>query len=481
MDGSLKVLLVEDDADFANLVERSLRKFNSRFRVETIASGDSCIEKITADDAAYEAIILDYQLPEFDGLAVLQKIRQMDLDTPVVMVSGEGSEVVAVEALKKGACDYLVKDRNFLSILPTMLQKTIEKHQLELKLRESRRKYQNMFDGISDIIYQVDHNYHLISANKSFAEHCKTDFRDLIGKKCHEMFFDSTEPCTDCPAKDTFKTSVSRSVEKSHQNEVFEMRSYPIFNSDEQVESVAVYSKDITEQKTLQKSLIQHEKLATIGLLASGVAHEIRNPLNIIETARYYLAEFLKDQDSDIKEKLEIISKNVRRTSNIISNLLEFSRNSDNAQDNININRLIESTVSLIGKELTAKNIEFQFSPADTYFAFFSIDALKQVLLNIIINSVQAMPAGGTLTVDIEKKDLETIHIHVTDSGDGIPPENLPHIFSPFFTTKEVGEGTGLGLYIAHMILEREGGSIEVRSEVNQGTTFTVSLPATSC
>jgi polar amino acid transport system substrate-binding protein len=478
MDGSLRVLLVEDDIDYAKLVKKRLRNFNPQFQIETTSSADSCMEKISSKEHVYEAIILDYQLPEYDGLDILGRIKHEGIDVPVVMVSGQGSEMVAVEALKKGAYDYLIKDKNFLSVLPNVLQKTIEKHQLELMLRESRQKYQNMFDGISDIIYQVDQDYQIISANKSFADHCRTEPRNLIGRKCHEVSFNLKQPCTDCPVKDAIGSMSSKSVEKSHEGQVFEMKSYPIFNSDKHVESVAVYSKNITEKKTLEKSLIQSEKLATIGLLASGVAHEIRNPLNIIETARYYLTEFLKDQDSDITEKLEIIGKNVRRTSKIISNLLEFSRNSDNEREAINLNRLIESTVSLIGKELTAKNIEFVFDCGSTHFAHFSIDAIKQVLLNVIINSIQAMPNGGCLTVKIDQETTDAIDIHISDTGVGISSEDLPHIFSPFFTTKEVGVGTGLGLYISHMILAREGGEIKAHSQTDKGTTFTVSLPA---
>jgi polar amino acid transport system substrate-binding protein len=244
------------------------------------------------------------------------------------------------------------------------------------------------------------------------------------------------------------------------------------------LESIAVYSKNITEKKGLEKSLIQSEKLATIGLLASGIAHELRNPLNIIETARYYIDEFLPEKNNDIAAKLEIISKNVKRASKIINSLLEYSRHSEYEHESIDLEKLVSNTLSLIEKEFVVKNIEYIFEGKPKTVAYFSLDSLKQVLLNVIINAVQAMPNGGQLAISVNKNSADSVDIKISDTGIGIPEENLPQLFSPFFTTKEVGVGTGLGLYVSHMIIEREGGKIRVDSKLDEGTTFTISLPA---
>jgi PAS domain S-box-containing protein len=604
MDSKIRVLLVEDDLDQAELVENSLQGFDSRFEVETIHTGDACLKKLSDND--YEVIILDYKLPVLNGLEILNQFTKQGIDTPVVVVSGQGNEQIAVDALKNGAYDYIVKDASYLSVLPKVVQKTIEKYHLERKLRESERKYHNIFekandaifiinplnfilvevnikatemtrfnkeelftkqfmdlypedqktnakhvihktlaegsyrddnltiftkdghlvpvdinasvihigqykyilgiirnitekkhlqslilnskkrlqatfDGITDIIYQVNRDFEIIMANKKFAEICGTQPEKLIGKKCYESFYNCKTICDECPARVTFETREPKYLEKTVNDQIYENWSYPIFSESGEIESVAIYCKNVTEKKILEKTLIQSEKLATIGLLSSGIAHELRNPLNIIETARYYIQEFSNELKPDAKGKLDIIGRNVQRASKIINNLLEFSRQSEHEREQINLNKLIESTIALIGKELTAKKVEFFFESSGDYCTYFSVDSLKQVLLNIIINAIQAMPNGGKLAIEIGQANEKWIDIKITDTGTGIPEEILPHIFSPFFTTKEVGVGTGLGLYIAHIMIRRDGGEIKVKSKVGRGTTFTISLPAKNC
>lgn len=489
MDGPLKILLVEDDPDQANLIQKRLRNYNSHIEVETVFSGKDCLRKLTRNH--YETIILDYSLPEYDGIEILNRIKQTGIDAPVIIVSANGNEKIAVEALKRGAHDYLVKDSGYLTLLPKAVERAIEKNLVDIKLRKSERKnrelfekvlesknrLQTMFDGIEDIIYEVNKDYEIIRANKKFAELCNSQPENLIGKKCYDVYF-NCESCGGCPVKATLDSLKPHSVEKTNGADVYDTRSYPIFNVDRKLESVAVYSKNITEKRGLEKSLIQSEKLATIGLLASGIAHELRNPLNVIETARYYIDQFLPEKSNDISAKLEIISKNVKRASKIINSLLEYSRHSEYENESIDLEKLVADTMALIEKEFIARNIEYIFEGKPNTFAYFNMDSLKQVLLNIIINAIQAMPNGGQLVISIKKSREKSVDIQISDTGVGIPEENLPRLFSPFFTTKEVGVGTGLGLYVSHMIIEREGGKILVDSKLNEGTTFTISLPS---
>jgi len=595
----LRILVVEDDVDQANLVQKCLERSPGSFEVETVSSGRNCVALLSK--RSYEAVILD-QSGEESILELLQEISQQTEHPPVVVVSKNGNEQAALQALKTGAYDYLVKDAGFLAVLPKVIQQSIEKHNLEAKLRDSEKRYksmfeyasdailvieseslqiveandkaaemfeikksdllanaflnlfpkreqrrvgyalvqtqnhsifstdeiaivsnsnkdvlpveislkkveleesvllctirniadkkrlqdlilnskrrlQNTFDGIKDIICQVDHDYNIVLANKMFSQFAGVAPEDLVGRKYYELFCGQEEPCTDCPVVRTLKTQDTASAEKSRNGLVYELWSYPIWGNKGRLESVAIYAKNVTAKIKLEKTLIQSEKLATIGLLASGIAHELRNPLNVIETARYYIDEFLANKNQDIGAKLNIIRKNVQRSSKIINNLLEFSRHSEHAKERIDLNGLVESTVALIKKELEAKNICYQFEAAEQFAAYFSIDSLKQVLLNLIINAIQAMQTGGSLTIGIQRSLPEWVEISVTDTGEGISQDILPQIFSPFFTTKEVGEGTGLGLYITHMIVERDGGKIDVNSEQGAGTTFVISLP----
>ncbi|MFQ5639223.1 MAG: nitrogen regulation protein NR(II) [bacterium] len=341
---------------------------------------------------------------------------------------------------------------------------------------QSLASVQQLLEGSPQAVCQVNRELEICWVNRAFAELMDSNSEHLIGKKYCEVLCDPRVQCEKCPAGLLFETGQTQCIEKKHNGRILNITSKPVCSDDEAGLFAAIYVTDITQTRSLEQSLIQSEKLATLGLLSSGIAHDIRNPLNVIETARYFLSEFLKEKSPEVRDKLEMIRKNVRRSDKIIDNLLRFARKSEHDKELINLTQLINSTVALIGMDLTTKNIEFEFDRQHNIFAFFSIDSLKQVLLNIIMNAVQAMPGGGRLIVKVEKC-AEDIEIHITDTGIGILEENLQKIFEPLFTTKEKGVGTGLGLYISKMILERQGGHIRVKSQPSKGTTFTISLP----
>lgn len=352
-----------------------------------------------------------------------------------------------------------------------------DKQNLQRLILNSKRRLQSTFDGITDIIFQVNEDFEIIIANRQFAQYANMKPEDVVGRRYSELLCDRGEPCDDCPVVRTTRTLEPCSVEKTRNGLITELWSYPIFDEVDKLESIAVYCKNITEKKQLEKTLIQSEKLSTIGLLASGIAHELRNPLNVIETARYYINEFLAQKDPDITAKLEIIRSNVQRSSKIINNLLEFSRQSEHTRETIDLRAILETTISLVKKELDAQNIDLVLNADRSCLAYFSINSLKQVVLNLLINAIQAMPAGGRLIIALGETTDGWVDIKISDTGSGIAAEHLPHIFSPFFTTKNAGEGTGLGLYITHMIIERDGGKISVESQEGLGTTFMISLP----
>lgn len=249
-----------------------------------------------------------------------------------------------------------------------------------------------------------------------------------------------------------------------------------------QGDKVLLVMDDITEQRAWQRQLVQSEKLAGLGQLSAGIAHELRTPLNAINVAAYCVADSLKDPNPDLEEMeecLTVIQRNVARAEKIITALMQFARPSEDQLVAVDINELLETTLAILNKSFADADVEVQTRLNGAPPVRCRPDTVKQALLNIIVNGVQAMPEGGRLTLTTFYNEPERmVCLEVTDTGQGIPPEHLEHIFQPFFTTKTTDQGTGLGLTIAQTAVEADGGRILVCSEVGRGTTFTIQLPA---
>ncbi len=234
---------------------------------------------------------------------------------------------------------------------------------------------------------------------------------------------------------------------------------------------------DVSDRKNLESQLIQSEKMAAIGQLAAGIAHEIRNPLGIIMNALYDLGEILTVDNPEVREDLQIAKDEIIRAQEIITNLLEFSRESSADMEEVNLNDLLRRTLRLMHKYLQTNNVRVLTSFGKVGACIANQNALRQVFLNLITNAVQAMPNGGELRIRTQRTPEKTVIIECGDSGVGISPQHINNIFNPFFTTKEPGQGTGLGLSVVHSIIKRYHGKITVQSKPNAGTTFLIELP----
>ncbi|HZK13314.1 MAG TPA: ATP-binding protein [Desulfobaccales bacterium] len=235
----------------------------------------------------------------------------------------------------------------------------------------------------------------------------------------------------------------------------------------------------------LDERLLQSQKLAAIGELSAGIAHEINNPLAIIRQEAEWMQHLLKKLgDGDRKELVELqgsvhqIVQQVDRCTEITRNLLDFARKRDPVIQAVEVNRIIENMTMLVEKEAKHKNITIVRRYDETLPVIYS-DApqLRQVILNFLTNATHAIGKDGVVTITTRLSNADAVDIAISDTGCGIPEENLQKVFDPFFTTKPPGQGTGLGLSICHGIILRLGGRIAVESTVGQGTEFTITLP----
>ena len=237
--------------------------------------------------------------------------------------------------------------------------------------------------------------------------------------------------------------------------------------------------RDISELARLQKQLLQSEKLSSVGRLASGVAHEINNPLTGILTYGHFLKK-KADEINLVQEYSEKIVNETMRCRKIIRGLLDFARQTEPEKKLTDINKIVKDTLILAEHQAAMKKVKI-LTELNEQLPMITVDAnqIQEVFMNIVLNALDAMPGGGLLTISSNSIVAgRYIEIKFTDTGCGIPTENLNKLFDPFFTTKKVGEGTGLGLSVSYGIIEKHNGTIEVQSEVGKGSTFAVKLPA---
>ena len=244
--------------------------------------------------------------------------------------------------------------------------------------------------------------------------------------------------------------------------------------------TLAVAINRMLDELTIrQQQLLQSRKMAAVGTLTSGVAHELNNPLNNISLTVETLLDDFDDMEAERKKTLlEDIFTQVQRASATVRNLLDFTRKDQPVFTVLSVPDLLQASLKLVGNELALARVEATVDvAADLPRVNGNPRNLEQVFLNLFLNAMEAMPSGGTLKITATRRE-DFVRVAVQDSGSGIAPEHLEQVFEPFFTTKEAGEGTGLGLSVSYSIVEKHGGRLEVESQPGRGTTFTVTLPA---
>lgn len=248
---------------------------------------------------------------------------------------------------------------------------------------------------------------------------------------------------------------------------------------DEITRLIASFNKMVDELESRQEQLVQSRKLASIGTFTSGIAHELNNPLNNISiTAEDLMLNYHDMPEREMDELIGDILSQADRASQVVKNLLEFSRTEQPSLKNLDLKEVIEQTIRFIRNQLVVSHIRMEKDIDDDLpFVRGKRQDLQQAFVNILSNAIHAMPGGGIISIRAYRGPGGYASIDFSDTGTGIKPEDLKHIFDPFYTTKEPGQGTGLGLSLVYSIIRTHGGHIEVKSEPENGTTFSVYLP----
>ncbi len=329
---------------------------------------------------------------------------------------------------------------------------------------ENKKALEATFNSITDIIMLVDENYNIVESNKILY-----DFISEMSYKIEDLI-----SIIKGIIENTFSENISKTSEVEIHNKILKINTFPVEYKKNNTEYIVVLIKDITNDKIVEAKLLRENKMISIGQLASGVAHEIRNPLGIIRNNCYLLKDNVTVEE--VHDCVKSIESNVDRASNIITNLLNFARISDDNLEHINIRNFIENIVKLQYKILQLKNVEIKIDCDINLICYINGESLKHVFINLISNAVDAIHENGKIIINCYVES-HSLFIDFKDNGEGIKEDALKDIFNPFYTTKPIGEGTGLGLYITYNEIKKNNGDISVESKLGIGTCFHIKIP----
>ncbi|WP_027716016.1 nitrogen regulation protein NR(II) [Desulfuromonas sp. TF] len=370
-------------------------------------------------------------------------------------------------------------------------QKIQELEAANIGLRAKKSELQAVFDAISDGLIVFDHRAVIQHRNHVCARLFPA--QTLVGKGCRHIFHkDRSRAPESCPveralAGESCQVSItfSRDEEGKSLPRHFDISATTIEDPSGSNRAL-LFLRDVTEKRTQELQLMQAEKMSSLGVLAAGVAHEINNPLNSVAGyAEALLRRFRDAPDLAVDPRLEdfqgylnVIIREAYRCKGVIDGLLSFSRKSDGTISAVDVNELMKEVLELLRHKSRYDKVSIDFDGcADPPVVKGDAAALRQVFLNLVLNAVQAIDGPGLVAISTAVKGDEVV-VRVRDTGSGIAPETLDQIWNPFFTTKSVGQGLGLGLAVSYNIVKKHSGEVQVETEIGKGTLFSVRLPA---
>jgi len=496
----LRILHLEDSPADCALIHETVKA--AGLACEFIRTDDerSFLSALKSD--RFDLILSDYTVPGYSGFSALSAALAHQPTIPFIFVSGTIGEEQAIETLKEGATDYVLKNRvaRLVPAIRRALREAVERaerERAEQALRDSEQRFREMAGNIHEVfwsasadgnhIYYISPAYELIWNRPVSALYARPEiWLEAIGPDDRERMRQARAQL----AEGRPYTHEYRIILPAGGHRWIEERGYPVSDASGQVRRTVGVALDITVRKNLEEQLHQAQKMDVIGQLAGGIAHDFSNMLTVINGYSNLLLDTVA-LPADITVPLREIYVAGGRAAGLTRQLLIFSRKSQPRSAPLDLNELIDEAAAML-RRMIGENISLQLDLARP-LPRTSADAsmLEQVLVNLVVNARDAMPKGGSVVISTGSIDLNAtgsprhpdaapgayVCLGVQDTGCGIPRETLPRIFEPFFTTKEAGKGTGLGLATVFGIIKQHHGWVEVESDVGTGTMFRIFLP----
>ncbi|HKI51891.1 MAG TPA: ATP-binding protein [Geothermobacteraceae bacterium] len=421
------------------------------------------------EDQALLGLLTPGLLPQPRSLAVTPLFEREDLSGLLLVGSGQPEA-------------YTQAELHFVQHLANQLAISLQNARLYKQVERSRKEWEATFRAVTDAIFLVDTDYRILQHNNRLPVELAGYWEQVTDNRCFARLKNRTEPCPNCPI-DEIRRSGKPIFRREQTNDlVLDLSYYPVYNEDNQLMAVTHIIKDVTKKSKLEAQLVQSAKLAALGEMAAGVAHELNSPMTvIIGTAQLLLREHPEDG-----ELLEDIANCGLRCKRIIQNLLTFSRQEQLPFDEVDLNAEVEGVLGLMKFQIDQQRIRIT-TLLDPQLPRITANGqqIQQVLANFLVNARDALEEAVRneksikIVTGVRRENKHCwVTVSVQDNGVGIPAANLEKIFTPFFTSKEVSRGTGLGLSVSLGIAQSHRGTIEVESRPGEGSSFSLVLPA---
>jgi PAS domain S-box-containing protein len=506
-----KVLVIDDEAGIRKVLSITLA--DAGYEVFTAVDGESGI--LLCREESPQIVFTDIRLPGIDGIEVLKRIKKEYHDVEVIVVTAFGEMEIAVKALQLNASDFITKPIDNDALL-VALERAKKRYTTNKELHDYTELIENRWmDTAEELAKTFDYQNNMIESSMDGILGFDKVGTVLTYNRCMEkmlgytkdevikkMSFDQFFP----PGSAQGLKEVLYSEDYGGMGRLFLFETELLIKTGEKIPvqlsmillheggqevGMVGFFRDLREIRRMEQQfadqtrILHQHKMMSLGRLAASVVHEINNPLagvlNYIRLMIKIVNRGEPDADSigKFKKYLDVVENETERCSKIISNLLAFSRKSQLQFAEVDINELIERCIMLSNHKLILQNIEavLELSPARPRI-WGDYNQIQQCVINLIFNAIDAMPKGGKIVLksSIDSRD-RLAEIRIEDNGSGIGPEDMPHIFDPFYTTKIEGEGLGLGLSTVYGIIDRHKGTITVESRLGKGTVFTIKIP----